>query len=81
MLALTLGIAISIQKCPGEDENLGMSLPGRSAEQLTIEDLGTPDLFFAMLIVLVGSKVSKPFIRSSLASARAVVVNGERPEV
>lgn len=43
--------------------------------------MSSPDLFFATLMVSVGRKVNKPFIRSSLASARAVVVNGKRIEV
>lgn len=45
MLALMLGIAISVQKCPSIAENLGMNLPGKGAGQLMTEDVLAPDPF------------------------------------
>ena len=59
MLALMLGIAISVWKCPSIAENWGMNLPRRRAGQLMPEHMYTPDLFFAILIVSVGRNVSK----------------------
>jgi len=40
-----------------------------------------PDLFFAMLIIMVGRSDSRPFIRSSLGSPCAVAAKGKKLEV